>query len=797
MLKTYLKTAWRDIAFNKLYSGLNIVGLAIGMSVALLIGLWVVDQCSYDRFAPGYEQAYQVKYNFNNNGEIQTQADVAIPLAAALKIDVPEIAHTALAYGPAPYGNQTDILQVGDKKISPTGMVAGQDFLKIIRLPLLAGNADVALKDPDAIVISESTAKALFGQADPIGKTILISHDRNFRVTAVMKDLPATSSLQFDFITPWSSFESGWVRTSVTNWNISIFKIYASLKPNVSFNQVAPKIKGLVKKYAPETYRSFGQQVAMQPMKDWHLYTEYKNGIAVGGLIEYVWMFGIIGGLVLIIACINFMNLSTARSAKRAKEVGIRKVVGSSTAGLITQFLLESLMMSALAFILAVGAVDLVLPSFNALAGTHISIPFNNVLFWLLMCGYVLFTGLLAGSRPAFYLSSLRPVNVLKGKQTTGGPAGQFRKVLVVLQYTCSIALITATIVVHQQIDHAQSRPRGYDPNRLIITEAAGVPFAALKQEVMATGVVSSITQSLNPITDVYSHDPLDNWPGKLPGESLSLVDGAIGDTDYFKTLGIPFVAGRNFTGNPGADSTGVILNEAAVRRMRLKQPLNQTLSWSFSWVPRNLKVIGVVKDAITNAPFAKAEPVMYIFQPGWSFTVMYRLSPQVGTQAALDRIKPIFEKYRPDYPFQYHFADERYAEKFGRERLVGKLAGIFAALAILISCLGLFGLASYMAEQRTKEIGIRKVLGASISQVILLIIKDFILLVGISCVIASPLAFYFLQHWLDGYYYRIQLGPGVFILSAAMAFVITILTIGFQALKAALMNPVESLRTD
>jgi putative ABC transport system permease protein len=797
MLRTYLKTAWRDIAFNKLYSGLNIAGLAIGMAVALLIGLWVYDQCNYDRFVPGYQQAYQVKYNFSDNGGIETQSDVAIPLAAALKNDIPEIAYTALGYGPAPYGNNTDILQVGDKKISPTGMVAGADFLKIIQLPVLKGNVDKALNDYNDIVITESLAKSLFGDTDPIGKTILISHGWNTRVTAVLKDLPPNSTLQFDYITPWMAFENGWVKMASTNWNNSLFKLYASLKPNVTFAQVEPKIKGLVQKYAPATYQSFGQQVTMQPMKDWHLYTEYKNGVATGGLIDYVWMFGIIGVLVLFIACINFMNLSTARSAKRAKEVGIRKVVGSSTGGLITQFLLESVIMAALSFLVAVGTVHVALPSFNALAGTHIAIPFSNGLFWLGMSGYVLFTGLLAGCRPALYLSSMQPVKVLKGKLTSSGPTGHFRRVLVVLQYTCSIALITATIVVYQQIDHARNRPRGYDPNRLVISEAVGVPFAALKHDVMETGVVSNITECLMPITDVYSHDPLTDWPGKVPGESLSLIDAAIGDTDYFKTVGIPFVAGRNFTGNVGADSTGVILNEAAVRRMRLKEPLNQTISWSFSWVPQHMKVIGVVKDALSNAPFAKAEAAMYIWQPGWSFTVMYRISPEVGTQAALNRLRPIFEKYRPDYPYQYHFADERYAQKFGRERLVGELAGIFAALAIFISCLGLFGLASYMAEQRTKEIGIRKVLGASVSQVIFLITKDFILLVGISCVIASPLAFYFLQRWLDGYYYRIHLGPGVFLLSAAMAIVITIVTISFQALKAALMNPVESLRTE
>jgi hypothetical protein len=413
------------------------------------------------------------------------------------------------------------------------------------------------------------------------------------------------------------------------------------------------------------------------------------------------------------------------------------------------------------------------------------------------MLSYILLTGLLAGSRPAFYLSSFQPVKVLKGVLTTGKSATQSRRVLVVLQFTCSIALISATIVVYQQIQHARNRPRGYDPTRLIISEAQGVQFAPLKHEVLETGVVSSITQSLAPATDIYSHYTIDNWPGKLPNEPLSLDCNTVGDTDYFKTIGQPFVAGQNFTGNIGADSTCVILNEAAVSRMRLRQPLNATISWSISWVPHNMKVIGVVKNALTNAPFAPVAPMIYNYVPAWSFTVMYRLSPNVGTQAALERLRPIFNKYRPDYPFLYHFADESYAQKFGQEELVGKLAGIFATLAIFISCLGLFGMAAYVAEQRTKEIGIRKVLGASVAQVIVLITKDFVVLVGISCLIASPVAFYFLQHWLDGYYYRIHLGAGVFIISAAMTILITIVTISFQALKAALMNPVDSLRTE
>ena len=801
MLLTYLKTAWRGIVLNKVYSGLNIFGLAIGMAVALLIGLWVYDQCNYDRFMPGYEQAYQVKYNHRNAGEIQTQVDVAIPLANALKNDVPEIACTALAYGPDQYGPQTTALRVGDKTISPRGMIADSNFLKILQFPIVAGNADKALNDPFDIVITESVAKTLFGNTDPtgiIGKTIFIANWWTPRVTAVLKDLPANSTLQFAYITPWSQFAGmGWVHTSVTNWNLPLYKLYVSLKPNVSYAQVAPKISGLIQKYAPGTYAATHQQVIMQPVKDWHLYSEYKNGIAVGGPIDYVWLFAIIGVLVLAIACINFMNLSTARSAKRAKEVGIRKVVGSSRRALIVQFLAESVIFCAIAFILCLLIVQAVLPSFNTLARTRVTIPYNHGLFWLGMLSYILLTGLLAGSRPAFYLSSFRPVKVLKGNMTSGRGATQSRRVLVVLQFTCSIALITATIVIYQQIEHARNRPRGYDPNRLVMSEANNAPLRALKQEMLATGVVTSVTQSLSPVTDVYGRNNIDTWSGQLGNEPLMVAMNALGDSDYFKTVGISFVAGSNFKGSPGADTTTVILNETAVRRMGLKQPLNQTVTWSQSWAGTRLKIIGVVHDAVTDAPFAAAEPTMYVYEPGWSFTVMYRLAPNVGTQEALERIRPIFNKYRPDHPFTFRFADDNFAAKFGQEKLVGELAGIFAALAIFISCLGLFGLAAYMAEQRTKEIGIRKVLGASLSQIVLLISQDFIVLVVISCVIASPLAFYFLQHWLNGYYYRVELGPGVFIASAVMAIVITIVTICFQTLRAAVKNPVESLRTE
>ncbi len=792
MLKAYFITAWRNLIRNKVYSSLNIAGLAAGMAVALLIGLWVDDQSSYDRFLPGYQQAYQVRFRYSDNGVIRTQPMMCIPLAAALKNDIPEVAHTAMSFGPVGLD-----LNVGDRRLSVDDMIGGEEFLEIFQFPLIKGNAKDALKDVYSIVLTESTAKALFGTTDVLDRQVRSSNGDNLRVTAVMKDVPKNSTIQFKCITPFSAFASGgWVKAAVNNWNHCFFGLYASLRPRATYAQVEPKARMLVQKYAPDTYKTFQQQVVMQPLKDWHLYTDFKDGYPAGGLVDYVRLFSIIGVLVLLIACINFMNLSTARSERRAREVGVRKVIGSSRAGLILQFLIESVIITFISFGLSILLVQLALPGFNALIKTQIAIPWSNFSFWAVMVGYVLVTGLLAGSRPAFYLSSFQPVKVLKGALRVGRSATLPRKVLVVLQFSCSIGLIISTVIIYQQIQYARSRPMGYDPNRLLVTGRYG-HFEALKREVLGSGMVTSMTRSLSPATDVYSHNVIDDWPGRQPNEALNLAMNALADSDYFKTMGMQLVAGRNFTGNFAVDSLDVILNEAAVRRMRLKQPLNQIITWHLSNAPNRLRIIGVVKDALTNNPFGAAEPTVFVFQPDWTFALTYRLAPEVNTQVALSRLEPIFHKYNPDFPFDYDFVDERYAQKFVLEMLIGKLAGIFAVLAIFISCLGLFGLAAYTAEQRTREIGIRKVLGASIAQVLVLLSRDFILLVGISCFIASPLAWYFSHQWLQGYYYRISVGPGVFLLSGLVAMVITAATISFQAVKAALMNPVKSLRSE
>ncbi|HZE85801.1 MAG TPA: ABC transporter permease, partial [Puia sp.] len=480
MFKNYFKTAWRNLLRNKVYSGLNILGLAIGMGVALLIGLWVMGQLSFDRFLPGYERAYQVRFNTSDKGAIRTQPEVCIPLADALKKDVPGIAHVAPAFGPV-----SNALTIGDKRIVLDGIIGGEEFFQIFQCPFLEGDPAKALEEPSSIVLTQSTARALFGNADAMNKIVLSYGNTPLKVTGIIQDLPRNSSLQFGFVTPFSFFAAdGWVKAAKTNWNHTFFLMYMGLQPHADFDRVAAQSKMLVQKYAPSTYRVFQQQVFFQPLRDWHLYTEFKNGRAVGGLIDYVRLFSIIGILVLLIACINFMNLSTARSEKRAREVGVRKVIGSSRRGLILQFLVESLVITFLAFLLSLSLVQLALPAFNGLTHEFLRIPYADGSFWGVMMGYVLLTGLLAGSRPAFYLSSFQPVKVLKGAMQVGRSATLPRKVLVVLQFSCSIALIISTILIYQQVQYARSRPRGYDANRLLVT-AAGGDYRALKQEVL------------------------------------------------------------------------------------------------------------------------------------------------------------------------------------------------------------------------------------------------------------------------------------------------------------------------
>lgn len=790
MFRNYFKTAWRNIVRTAGYSSLNVLGLATGMAVTLLIGLWVYNEYTYDRFLPDHERLYRVQRNYNSNGDTLTFLSTSLKLADALRSQVPEVEYVAESGGMGSHG-----LMFGDKKLYLSGGIVGADFLKMFPYSLTTGNATSVFTDAYSIVLTESTAKALFGNEDPLNKLVRFDNENNLKVTGILKDLPANSSISFSYLVPFSYLEQTnpqVQRQRAGSYGQNSYRIYVKLKPGVDYAQVAPKIRNI--EHTETTSRNaMNSYVTLQPMERWHLYSNYVNGKDTAGFLEYVKMFSIIGLLVLIIACINFINLTTARSEKRAKEVGVRKAIGSLRKDLIIQFLIESLLLTFIAFILSLALAQMALPLFNALTGSKIEIPFTNGYFWIIVLACVLTTGLAAGGRPAFYLSSFQPVKVLKGTLRTGHYASLPRKALVVLQFSCSIALIISTMIIYRQIQHAKDRPSGYDLTRLLATDMnkdLDKNFVALKSELIKNGIAEAVTTASSPATDVYWHSDIDQWPGKLAGETVEMGTIVVSE-DYFKTVGMAITEGRDFTN--GNDTTSVIFNETAIKRLRIKNPVNQVITWGGT----NFKIAGVVKDALMVSPFAPVDPTMFLCEPGTQDNILYRLSPRIKTQEALTTLTALFNKYNPAYPYKYSFEDENYAAKFRLEVLIGKLAAVFAAFAILISCLGLFGLAAYMAEQRTKEVGIRRVLGASVSQVWLLLSKDFIVLVLISAVIASPVAFYFLQSWLEKYNYRITIGSGAFILAGLIAITITLFTVSFQAIKAAMANPVKALKNE
>lgn len=790
MIKNYFKVAWRNLLKSKFFSAINIFGLAIGMAVALLIGLWVYHESSYDKFLPGYESAYQVRRNFDSNGDTLNFTSTSLKLADALRREVPE-----LEYVVETDWMGTHVLTVGETRLFIRGFTAQSDFLNVFQYPLKYGSPKTVLNDPYSIVLTESTAKSLFGDEDPMNKMVRIDNKSDLKVTGILKDLPDNSTFKFNYLVPFSYIELTYEYVKGnrnSGFGNNSYQLFTKIKPGVSYAQASQKVRNITHS-EPNSNNAMNSYVVLQPMKNWHLYNNYVNGKEKEGFMEYVRMFSIIGLLVLLIACINFINITTARSEKRAREVGVRKAIGSGRKELIFQFLTESFLLTLISFLFSLLFVFLALPGFNQLTGTSVSIPWSNGMFWLLMLGAVLGCALLAGSRPAFYLSSFRPVKVLKGAIKAGRAASLPRKVLVVAQFTCSVALIISTIIIYKQIQHAKNRPTGYSVNRLMRTysnDELAKNFEALKNELLQKRIATHVTMASSPATDIYWHGDLDFWPGKQGEESLELAFIQTKE-DYFKTMGMTIKEGRDFTGSN--DTLSVILNESAVKRMRFKQPLEQTIGWQ----GLQLRVVGVVKDALMVSPYSPAEPTVFTVARRNESNIMYRLAPSISTADAIAALTGIFTKYNPSYPYRYQFEDESYANKFKMEQLIGKLSGIFAILAIFISCLGLFGLAAYMAEQRVKEIGIRKVLGASVQQVWYLLSRDFVLLVLISCIIASPLALYFLQNWLQRFEYRVSIGPWVFVAAAIAAVVITILTISFQAIKAAIANPVKSLRTE
>jgi putative ABC transport system permease protein len=790
-----LKMAWRHLVKSKGYTALNVLGLATGMGAALLIGLWIFEQYSYDRYLPGYKQVYQVQMNLKSQYEgEQTQSTIALPLVDVLRKEIPGIEY---AVATDHIGHENHNLSTGDKKFYLAGGSSDPDFFKIFPYTFIKGSATEALKDSFSIVLTETTARSLFGDSGAMGKYLLYDHSRRLQVTGIIKDIPATSTLQFKYITPFALKEQteGWIQRARTRWNQNSFSAYIRLKAGVDLKDVAPAIKNIVYQRSADM-KPLAPSLLLQPQKDWHLVTEFRNGKPAGGFVDYIHLFGIIGILILLIACINFVNLSTARSARRAKEIGIRKAVGSMRKDLAGQFLLESVLISFIAFIFCLYFVQMALPSFNTLTGSSISIPYSESFFWILVIPFVLCTGFVAGSGSAFYLSSFPAVRALRGLLSFSKKGAIPRKIMVVLQFSCSVALIIATIVVYREIEYVKKRPLGYSPGRLTVTDmngALGARFAELKKDLLSTGVVEAVTASTTPVTLVNSHLVVQNWPGKRNEEQEFNV-GEIGvSADYFKTLKMEFAAGHNFSSDWQADSLNVIVNEALLKRGGLIDPVNKIISWNGN--SRPVRIIGVVKDALMESPYAPIAPAVYTHTASGN-VILCRLSAKVAASAAMGAVRKFFEHYNPGWPFSYRWVNEEHEQKFNREILVGRLAGIFAALAIFIACLGIFGLAAYISEQRSREIGIRKVLGASVLGIWLKLSREFVVLVIAACILASPFAYIFLQNWLNKFDYRISVGPAVFLLAAGAVLLTTILTVSFHSIKAALANPIKSLRS-
>jgi putative ABC transport system permease protein len=792
MFKNYFKSAWRSLLKNKTSSIINISGLAVGIAIAILIGLWIWDEISFNDYHKNHNSLVQVIDIQTFNNETNTSELASIPMAEALRNNyASDFKHVALVWQ-----NFIHILSDGDKKLSASGVWAQPEFPEMLTLTMLKGSRD-ALKDPSSVLIAQSVAKAMFGNADPMNKMIKMDNMMELKVAGVFEDIPKNSSFyETKIFLSWDkamgTFAS-WAKDVQTDWGTRYWRLYAQMNDNIDIAKVSDKIKDI-----PTSHIKDGnEKVLLYPMNKWRLYNEFENGKIADGRIRFVWMFGAIGLFVLLLACINFMNLSTARSEKRAKEVGVRKTLGSLRIQLIKQFLTEALLNALMALVITIILVQLSLPFFNNLTDKAINVPYSNAIFWLLISSFTIFTGFIAGSYPAFYLSAFNPSKVLKGNFKTGRYASLPRKILLVVQFSVSITLIISTIVVYTQIQFAKNRPIGYSTNGLI-TVGMNTPdlyqasYNDMRNDLIATGAALNMTKASISSTEVPEDEKDLSWEGKARG-TTPLFKIIRTTHDYGNTLGWQLSAGRDFSRSFATDSSGMIINEAALKLIGFKQPVDKTIRW---W-GKDFTIIGVVKNLVMGSPYKPADPTIFVLNYDFANFITVRINPAMPVHTALSKIETVFKKYNPSSPFEYKFTDEEYARKFADEEQTGSLATIFSVLAVFISCLGLFGLASFVAEQRTKEIGIRKVLGASVFNLWNLLSKEFVLLVIISFIISVPLSYYFMYNWLQNYEYRIAISFWVFIITGLSALCITLITVSFQAIKAAIANPVESLRTE
>jgi len=781
-----LKIILRNLRRGGIYSAINIGGLAIGMAASILIFAWIYHEWSYDRFHTKEKQLYVAYTRATYDGKLQCWNWTPKILGPTLKTDYPEIA------GMARMTNFFELLYAkGEAKFKIQTGFTDPDFLTMFNFPLLQGSSQTALNDPYSVILTEKAAIRLLGKEDPMGKSLLVNGQYPMTITGVMKDLPGNTVFQFEALVPVAFMKTLGMYEEF--WGSNSLQTYVELQPNVKLDLVNKSICNIVKEH--DKYQD--SEIFLYPLDKQHLYSKFENGVPVGGMIEILRTFGIIAGLILLIACINFTNLSTARSEKRAKEVGVRKVMGGNRLSLVKLFLGESMMVSFIAGIIALMLASLSLPLFSTLMGQQLSFNLTDIRFWLTGLGFIIFTGILAGSYPAFYLSSFLPVKVLKGLFKKKQSLVSSRKVLVVVQFTIAAALIVSTLVIHRQIKYAQDRDSGYNKDQLIYTRMEGdmgKNYELIKNDLLNSRTAISVTKTFSPMTDGWGNTWGMNWKGKDPNSKI-IFDMYFIDADWTKTVGTTILEGRDIDINTYAtDSTAALLNESAVKIMNLEHPVGEIVNNNGT----DYHVVGVVKDFILRSPYEPMIPMFIGGPEGWGFMTMHiKLNSNNRMADNLAKAEEIFKQYNPAYPFEYKFVDEEYARKFQNEQKTGTLATWFAGLTIFISCLGLFALVAYMAETRKKEIGIRKVLGASVSDVMLLLSKEFLILVLVSIAIASPIAWWAMNQWLTTYSYRTNIPWWIFVVVGFMSLCIALLTVGFQAFKAATANPVNSIKSE
>jgi putative ABC transport system permease protein len=792
MFKSYFKIGWRNLFRNKSYSAINIGGLAVGMAVTILIGLWIWDELSFNKSFKNYDRIGQLWQFVTFDVEKSSYNSMPIPLGNELRNQYPDFERVSLSSH-----TMEGILATDNKQLVRSGNYVEPDFNEMMSVTMLSGSRN-DIQDINTIMLSKTLAQDLFDGEEPLNKVITLNGNFSVKITGVYEDFPGNSAFQeVSFLAPWSLYanQDQRVKNSAHAWDENSWQIFAQLKDGKDFNEVSAKIKDIrMKRDSPPGYKP---EFFLHPMSEWHLYADFKNGVNTGGQITYVWLFGLIGIFVLLLACINFMNLATARSEKRAREVGIRKSIGSARTQLIFQFVCESLLTVTLGFVLSLVLVQLMIPFFNDVAGKRIDILWTNPLFWGAIIAFSLITGLLSGSYPAFYLSSFQPVKVLKGTFRPGRWASLPRKILVVFQFSVSITLMIGIAVVFLQIRFAQNRPVGYNRTGLLEinmkTDQLRNHFEALRQDLLNSRAVVEMAKSIGSITSGGDGGTTDvKWPGKA-SEFYPLFMRNKVTHEYGKTVGWIIKEGRDFSREHVTDNSAVILNEAAVKLIGFKNPTNETLTFS----GKEYKIIGVIQDLIKESPFESVKPSFFMLDYNNGNVISIKLVPDLSTVEALGKVEAVFKKHDPDSPFEYYFVDQQFAGKFSDEVRVGKLSGFFGILALFISCLGIFGLAAFVAEQRTKEIGIRKVLGASIPMLWKLLSKDFVVLVIISCCLAVPIGYYFMNNWLQKYEYRTEISGWVFLLTCMGALAITLATVSYQAIRAAMMNPVKSLKSE